>query len=273
MRVRVLFFGQIKDITGKAEEEVQVLEGSDLQGLFESYAGRFPRLGAMRHAVVLARNHEFGDSSVMLADGDEVAFLPPVSGGSHPTKPEAEPTAEPSAEPDIELVAIVREPIDTRALVTLLQRAEDGAVVVFEGVVRNHSGGKATLYLEYEAYEPMALEQMRVLAREARRRWPIDRIGILHRLGRLEIGETSVAIVVTSAHRHPAFEVCRYAIDRLKKTVPIWKKEYFADGAIWADGEWDKAFVAQVPGRSSEAPTRKATVEDSSSAVERAPSG
>ena len=269
MRVRVLFFGQIKDITGKSEEEVQVLEGSDLQSLFESYAGRFPRLGAMRHAVVLARNHEFGDSSAMLADGDEVAFLPPVSGGSQAATPESEPTAE----PDVELVAIVREPIDTRALVTRLQRAEDGAVVVFEGVVRNHSGGRTTLYLEYEAYEPMALEQMRALAREARRRWPIDRIGILHRLGRLEIGEASVAIAVTSPHRHPAFEACRYTIDRLKKTVPIWKKEYFADGAIWADGEWDKAFVAQVPCRSSEAPTRKATVEDSSSAVERAPSG
>ena len=261
MRVRVLFFGQIKDITGKSEEEVQVLEGSDLQGLFESYAGRFPRLGAMRHAVVLARNHEFADSSVLLADGDEVAFLPPVSGGSVP------------AERDVKLVAIVREPIDTRALVTRLQRAEDGAVVVFEGVVRNHSGGKATLYLEYEAYEPMALEQMRALAREARQRWPIDRIGILHRLGRLEIGEASVAIVVTSPHRHPAFEACRYTIDRLKKTVPIWKKEYFADGAIWADGEWDKALVAQVPGRSSKALSRKAKVEDSSSAVDRAQSG
>ena len=269
MRVRVLFFGQIKDITGKSEEEVQVLEGGDLQGLFESYAGRFPRLGAMRHAVVLARNHEFADSSAMLADGDEVAFLPPVSGGSQP----AEPGAELGEERDVELVAIVREPIDTRALVTRLQRAEDGAVVLFEGVVRNHSGGKATLHLEYEAYEPMALEQMRALAREARRRWPIDRIGILHRLGRLEIGEASVAIVVTSAHRHPAFEACRYTIDRLKKTVPIWKKEYFADGAVWVDGEWDKALVAQVLGRSSKALSRKAKVEDSSSAVERAQSG
>ncbi len=273
MRVRVLFFGQIKDITGKSEEEVQVLEGSDLQGLFESYAGRFPRLGAMRHAVVLARNHEFGDSSAMLADGDEVAFLPPVSGGSQPAKPESEPTAEPGAEPTVELVAIVREPIDTRALVTRLQRAEDGAVVLFEGVVRNHSGGKATLHLEYEAYEPMALEQMRALAREARQRWPIDCIGILHRLGRLEIGETSVAIVVTSSHRHPAFEACRYTIDRLKKTVPIWKKEYFADGAVWVQGEWDQTLAAQVPGPMSEVQGRKTKVEDSSSAVERAQSG
>ena len=235
MRVRVLFFGQIKEITGTSEEEVEVLEGGDLQGLLESYAGRFPRLEAMRHAVVLARNQEFADPSALLSDGDEVAFLPPVSGGSEP--------AEPRMELSEEFIAIVREPIDTGALVAGLQRAEDGAVVVFEGVVRNHSGGKATLYLEYEAYEPMALEQMRALAREARQRWPIDRIGILHRLGRLEIGEASVVIVVTSAHRHPAFEACRHTIDRLKETVPIWKKEYFTDGAVWVEGKWDEALT------------------------------
>lgn len=237
MRVRVLFFGQLKDITGKSEEEVQVEEGSDLEGLFERYAGRFPRLGAMRRAVVLSRNREFADGSARLSDGDEVAFLPPVSGGS----PEDEPAAE--------WVAIVREPIDTCGLVSRLQRGEDGAVVVFEGVVRNHSGEKATLYLEYEAYEPMALARMQALARQARQRWSIDRIGIVHRLGRLEIGETSVAIVVTSAHRHPAFEACRHTIDHLKKTVPIWKREYFADGAVWVEGEWDTALVSQ--GRSS----------------------
>ena len=252
MRVRVLFFGQIKQITGISEEEVQVLEGSNLRGLFESYAGRYPRLGAMRRAVVLACNREFADSSVLLADGDEVAFLPPVSGGSRPAEPDAEPDVELGAEPGAQIVAIVRDPIDTRALVAHLQRAEDGAVVVFEGVVRNHSGGKLTLYLEYEAYEPMALKQMRALAREACRRWPIDRIGILHRLGRLEIGEASVAIVVTSPHRHPAFEACRYTIDRLKKTVAIWKKEYFADGAVWVEGEWDQTLVARVQGPGSE---------------------
>ena len=240
MRVRVLFFGQLKDITGKPEEEVQVEEGSDLGSLFQSYAGRFPRLGAMRDAVVLTRNREFADPSALLADGDEVAFLPPVSGGSEPREPEAEPGAE--------WVTIVREPIDARALAARLQRAGDGAVVVFEGVVRNHSGGKPTLYLEYEAYEPMALEQMRSLAREARHRWPIDCIGIVHRLGRLEIGETSVAIVITSAHRNPAFEACRHTIDRLKKTVPIWKKEYFADGAVWVEGNWDQAVAAKVQG-------------------------
>lgn len=136
-----------------------------------------------------------------------------------------------------ETVQIVRAPIDVAALAAGLRRGEDGAVVVFEGIVRNGSGGRPTLYLEYEAYEAMALEQMRAIAREARQRWPIDQIAIVHRLGRLEIGETSIAIVVTSAHRAPAFDACRHAIDRVKKSVAIWKKEYFADGAVWVEGE------------------------------------
>lgn len=136
-----------------------------------------------------------------------------------------------------DIVQIVRAPIDVAALAGRLRRGEDGAVVVFEGIVRNHSGGRPTLYLEYEAYEPMALEQMRAIACEARERWPIDRIAIVHRVGRLEIGETSIAIVVVSAHRAPAFDACRHAIDRVKKAVPVWKKEYFADGAVWVEGE------------------------------------
>lgn len=146
----------------------------------------------------------------------------------------AEPGSTPSGD---EFVAIVREAIDTRGLVAGLLRGEDGAAVVFEGVVRNNSRGRSTLYLEYEAYEPMALAQMRRLAVEARSRFAIDRIAVVHRLGRLEIGETSVAIVVTSAHRGPAFDACRWAIDGLKKTVPIWKKEHFAGGAVWAEGQ------------------------------------
>ena len=136
-----------------------------------------------------------------------------------------------------ETVEILRAPIDVAGLAGGLRRGEDGAVVVFEGIVRGDSGGRTTLYLEYEGYEPMALEQMRAIAREARQRWPIDHIAIVHRLGRLEIGETSVAIVVTAAHRTPAFDACRHAIDRVKKSVAIWKKEYFADGAVWVEGE------------------------------------
>jgi molybdopterin synthase catalytic subunit len=122
-------------------------------------------------------------------------------------------------------------------LVAAAKRGEDGAVVVFDGIVRNHSLGRKTLYLDYEAYEEMAAKQMRELVDTARTRFGVRHVTIFHRLGRLEVGETSVLIVVASAHRTQAFEACRWLIDTLKKTVPIWKKETFVDGAVWADGE------------------------------------
>ena len=224
MRVRVLFFGPLREIAGIAEEEVDLEKETSLGGLFDRYAARHPRMASMKDSIVLARNREFGARATPLAEGDEVAFLPPVSGGE-----------------DDSHVEILRTPIDTRALVARLKCGEDGAVVTFEGVTRNHSGGRSTKYLEYEAYEPMALAQMQAIAREVKERWKIDRVGMVHRLGRLEIGEASVVIVVTAAHRKPAFEACHYAIDRLKKTVPIWKKEHFTDGAVWVEGEWDEA--------------------------------
>lgn len=134
-------------------------------------------------------------------------------------------------------VEIVRVAIDTAALSRGVRADEDGAVATFDGCVRNHSHGRATLYLEYEAYESMALAKMLEIAAHLHATFPINRVAIVHRLGRLEIGETSVFIAVSSAHRAAAFDACRYAIDTLKKTVPIWKKEFFADGAVWADGE------------------------------------
>jgi MoaE-MoaD fusion protein len=132
---------------------------------------------------------------------------------------------------------IVREPIDARALIESLKAPEDGAVVVFDGFVRNNFKGQQTLYLEYEAYEPMACAKMREIGAYVHAHFPIHRFAIVHRLGRLEIGETSVLIAVSAAHRAAAFEACRYAIDALKRGVPIWKKEYFAGGAVWAEGE------------------------------------
>src|SRR5581483_1504757 len=118
-----------------------------------------------------------------------------------------------------------------------LERPEDGAIVMFDGIVRNHSRGRKTLYLDYEAYEPMALAEMAKLRAQALEKFAVREAAIVHRLGRLEVGESSVFIAVFSAHRAAAFEACRWIIDTLKKTVPIWKKEYFEDGAVWADGE------------------------------------
>jgi len=135
------------------------------------------------------------------------------------------------------VVALTREPIDAEKLVAETKSGEDGAVVVFDGIVRNNTRGRRTLHLDYEAYEEMALKQMEGLAEQAREKFGVRQVTIVHRMGRLGIGETSVLIVVASAHRGAAFEACRWVIDTLKKTVPIWKKETFADGAVWADGE------------------------------------
>jgi molybdopterin synthase catalytic subunit len=134
-------------------------------------------------------------------------------------------------------VRITRQPIETDAVVTQLRQPSDGAIAIFDGVVRDNTRGRRTLYLDYEAYEAMALKQMEALALEARARFAVRGVSIVHRLGRLQIGETSVRIAVASAHRGAAFDACRWIIDTLKKTVPIWKKEYFEDGAVWADGE------------------------------------
>jgi molybdopterin synthase catalytic subunit len=141
-------------------------------------------------------------------------------------------------------VSIVRDRIDTQGVLERIKQGEDGAAVVFEGVVRNHTRGRRTLCLDYEAYEQMALRQMEALSEQAIKNFKVREVALVHRLGRLEIGETSVLIVVASAHRAAAFDACRWLIDTLKRTVPIWKKEYFEDGAVWADGE---AFPEEIP--------------------------
>src|SRR5579872_2117267 len=227
MRVRVLFFGQLKEIVGRDEDYAELADGARLEDLFASYGQRYPRLAGFRHSVVASVNQSFADWASPLAVGDEVAFLPPVSGGGGtPARARSEA-----------IVEIVRERIQTGEISARLKAPEDGAIVVFEGIVRNESQGRRTLYLEYEAYEAMALKQMGVIAAAMRSQFGADSVALVHRLGRLEIGETSVLIGVGSAHRAAAFDACRFGIDTLKRNVPIWKKEYFEDGAVWAEGE------------------------------------
>jgi molybdopterin synthase catalytic subunit len=183
----------------------------------------------MQSSIAISINQEYASEDQALREGDEVALLPPVSGGSPAT---ASAETEGNGE-----VKIVRERIDPEAVIQRLKHPSDGAVVTFDGIVRDNTRGRRTLYLDYEAYEAMALKQMESLATEARTRFAVRGATIIHRLGRLEIGETSVLVVVAAAHRGAAFEACRWIIDTLKKTVPIWKKEYLEDGAVWADGE------------------------------------
>ena len=234
MRVNVLFFGSLKDVTGCAEDKLEVPEGSHLGGIFDHYAQRFPQLRAMAGSIVMARNHEFSPLGSVVAEGDEVAFLPPVSGGA-----EGRYHCE-IADGDGHFFALTRYKIETRELTERMLAGSDGAVVAFEGVVRDNTKGRPTRFLEYECYEPMAVKMMAAIGREIAESRPIGRIAMVHRLGRMEIGEASVAIVVTAPHRRPAFEGALEGIDRLKKLVPIWKKEHFADGEVWVEGEWDE---------------------------------
>ena len=136
-----------------------------------------------------------------------------------------------------DIIELVREPIDPRPLIDHIRAHEDGAIVTFDGFVRNQSHSRPTLYLDYEAYESMALVKMREIGIQMHEKYGIHRVAMVHRLGRLEIGETSVYIAVSAPHRGAAFDACCFAIDTLKRTVPIWKKEHFEDGAVWADGE------------------------------------
>jgi molybdopterin synthase catalytic subunit len=234
MRVRVLFFGMLKEIVGHAEESIEIPESATLGSLFEQYCGRFETLRDKRPSVLFARNREFAKADTALSENDEVAFLPPVSGGAMPVVRER----------DGQFYAITHGTIDSQELVRKLQRPEDGAVVVFEGVVRNNTKGRGTLYLEYECYEQMALEQMAEIGKQIAAEFAIGRLGIIHRLGRLQVGEASISVVATAPHRRPAFEAALKAVDRLKREVPIWKKEFFADGEVWVEGEWDERLLA-----------------------------
>ena len=226
MRIRVLLFGQLKDIVGRQEETLELDPGARLSTVVSRYGERFPRFQALTGSIACSVNQEYAAASATLRDGDEVGLLPPVSGGKSGLE-----------ELQSEHCALVRAPISTQQFANSIKAGEDGATIAFEGIVRNNSRGRRTLYLDYEAYEAMALNEMAKLARSALERFAIRDVRLVHRLGRLGIGETSVLIVVAAAHRAAAFEACRWLIDTLKKTVPIWKKEYFEDGAVWADGE------------------------------------
>ena len=224
MQVRVLFFGMLKEVAGKASDDVSLPDGATIGNLLSHYA-QDAKLKGLLGSIAVALNLEYAAPTAVLRDGDEVGLLPPVSGGT-----DAKPVTQGR-------VQLTRERIETAALAERMKRPEDGAAVVFEGIVRRSSRGRRTLYLDYEAYEPMARKQLEDLAARALAQFKVRDLAIVHRLGRLQIGETSVAIVVSSAHRAAGFGACRWLIDTLKKTVPIWKKEHFADGAVWADGE------------------------------------
>jgi molybdopterin synthase catalytic subunit len=235
MRVRVLSFGPLKTALPPDGAWLELAAEGSVSDLVRTLIddGTFTA-SALRSAAV-AVNHEYAAPEQLLIDGDEVAILPPVSGGASAPSSSSAVSADPDA-----LVQLITEPIDSHRaeqIVSTIKSGGDGALCIFDGIVRDNTRGRATLHLDYEAYEEMALKQMRALRDDALARFSVREIAIVHRLGRLLVGETSVFIAVASPHRAAAFDACRFLIDTLKKTVPIWKREHFADGAVWADGE------------------------------------
>ena len=226
IRVRVLFFGAARDIAGQAEVDLEIQAPASAASAFEEIKATYPSLRRFGRSLLFAVNQEYAqegkDSDREVREGDELAVFPPVSGGSEESK---------------DFFELTTDPIDVGKVSRRVVPPECGATVTLDGYVRQWTRGRNTLYLLYEAYAPMALSEMRRLGREAHARFEIAHIGIVHRTGRLEIGETSVVISVSAPHRRAAFEACEWAIRELKRTVPIWKKEFFEDGEVWVEGE------------------------------------
>ena len=237
MRVRVLPFGILKDWLGASATTLELPEGASVGDLLDR-VGELQNAAPALRGIAVSVNAEYATAAHLLSDGDEVGLLPPVSGGT-------DSVADDKAPPIV--IALTREVIPTETLAAAAKRGEDGAVVVFDGIVRNNTRGRRTLYLDYEAYEEMALKQMNELAEQALSKFAVRHVTLVHRLGHLEIGESSVLVIVASAHRGAAFDACRWIIDTLKQTVPIWKKETFVDGAVWAPGEPFPAELSVAP--------------------------
>lgn len=228
--VRVLFFGAARDITGHDEIEFDLNSPANTESARSQILSRYPGLQRFGNSLLLAVNQEYAQSEREIHDGDELALFPPVSGGSDVAQ-----TSVCESPPDF--FELTMDSIDVGAIARRVVLAECGATVTLDGYARGWTKGRRTLYLVYEAYETMAVSELKRLGVQVHEKFDIAHIGIVHRTGRLEIGETSVVIAVSAPHRRAAFAACEWAIRELKRTVPIWKKEVFEDGEIWVEGE------------------------------------
>jgi MoaE-MoaD fusion protein len=218
VRVRVHLFARYREAAGRGQVDLDLPEGGTVETAWSAVVDRHPQLAQYRPYTLFAVGHDYVESDHPLKPGDELSLFPPVSGGS--------------AQPDI--FAVVEHPLSPDDVAARVDDPAAGGVVIFSGVVRNETGGRPVKFLEYEAHAAMAEAKLREIGAAIRGRWPgVKRVAMLHRIGRLEIGESSVLIAVSAAHRGDAFEACRYAIDTLKRIVPVWKKEHFEDGEVW----------------------------------------
>jgi len=231
IKVRVLFFGAARDAVGHEQIEVELESPVNAEGARAKLLSDYPSLQRFGKSLLFAVNQEYAQNDRELSEGDELAVFPPVSGGSAPKEDAGRMPALP------DFFDLTTDPIDVGAVARRVVLPQCGATVTLDGYAREWTKGRRTLYLVYEAYEPMALSEMKRLGAQAHEKFDIAHIGIVHRTGRLEIGETSVVISVSAPHRRAAFEACEWAIRELKRTVPIWKKEVFEDGEVWVAGQ------------------------------------
>jgi len=216
--VRVRLFARLREQAGTDTETVELPRESTVADVYDAMLHRHPNLESNRDAVRPALNEEFADWDAVVSQGDEVTFIPPVSGGA-------------------DLFEVTTEPLDPRRTEQAVTHAGAGAICTFSGIVRDNSRGRSVTHLEYEAFESMAVAEMRRIAGEIAQKWPDARVAMIHRTGRLEIGEPSVVVSASAPHRAEAIAACKWGIDRLKESVPIWKKEHAADGTFWVEGD------------------------------------
>jgi len=217
VRIRVRLFARYREATGREQLELEVPEGGTVEAAWSAVVASHPELRPYRPFTLFAIGQDYVSADHRLRSEDELCLFPPVSGGAGE-----------------DVYQVVDRPLSADALALAVDDPGAGGIAIFSGVVRNETGGRPVKFLEYEAHAPMAEAKMREIGADVRRRWPsVKRVAMQHRIGRLEIGESSVLIAVSAAHRQEAFEACKYAIDTLKHIVPVWKKEHFEDGEVW----------------------------------------
>lgn len=226
MNITVRFFALHRDIVGAPELQLDVPDGTTLGQLWVQLGEQYPALVPATRSIMFALNQAYADPSAELHDGDEAAFIPPVSGGDAT---------------HVAPFVVTDQPLQGEPLMRCVQTPQDGAVVLFTGIVRDNFDGRATAYLTYESYAAMAMPVLEQLATEAQQKWEIGRVAVHHRIGRLMIGDTAVIVAVAAPHRHAAFEAAEYIMDRIKEVAPIWKREHWADGAAeWIGDEHER---------------------------------